>query len=102
MDSSVANHNPPAYSLNCALSQQGQQSPAQASTQKIQPRMKAGPKVIANAGYPECSEGIHEPRIIYGIGGIMCSIFCFPIGIICCLADKDEVCRRCGVKLSEL
>ncbi|KIL66355.1 hypothetical protein M378DRAFT_385114 [Amanita muscaria Koide BX008] len=66
-----------------------------------------------------CQQKGHEPMTNYGtlgvffcrllapevaayfsFAGIISAIFCFPVGIICCLLDQRTMCRRCGAVLS--
>lgn len=47
-----------------------------------------------------CQQKGHEPMTNYGTLGILSAIFCFPVGIICCLLDQRTMCRRCGTVLS--
>ncbi|KIM47069.1 hypothetical protein M413DRAFT_440610 [Hebeloma cylindrosporum] len=49
--------------------------------------------------FAQCAIGNHERTTNYGIGGIIAAIVCFPCGLICLFADKQEKCARCGVSL---
>ncbi|XP_031830000.1 membrane protein BRI3 isoform X2 [Nomia melanderi] len=45
-------------------------------------------------GCPACRVGIMEDD--FTCLGLLCAIFCFPIGIICCLLLKTRRCSNCG------
>ncbi|KRT78689.1 hypothetical protein AMK59_7334 [Oryctes borbonicus] len=52
------------------------------------------PEVIIIGACPACRVGILEDE--YTCLGIMCAILFFPLGILCCLADKTRRCSNCG------
>uniref|UniRef100_T1J1W0 Membrane protein BRI3 n=1 Tax=Strigamia maritima TaxID=126957 RepID=T1J1W0_STRMM len=51
-------------------------------------------QVIIVGGCPACRVGVLEDD--YTCCGIMCAIFCFPLGILWCLATKQRRCPNCG------
>lgn len=46
---------------------------------------------------PPCSHEDTESN--FTCCGILCGIFCFPIGLICCCMWKEKKCKRCGEEL---
>jgi len=50
--------------------------------------------IILVGACPICRIGLLEDD--YSCLGICLAIFCFPIGIICCLACKNKRCSNCG------
>ncbi|TFK76282.1 hypothetical protein BDN72DRAFT_830832 [Pluteus cervinus] len=46
---------------------------------------------------PPCEYGYHQPRVEFGLCGILAAIFCFPIGLLCLCLDTDRRCVRCGM-----
>ncbi|XP_022909325.2 membrane protein BRI3 [Onthophagus taurus] len=52
------------------------------------------PEVIVVGACPACRIGILEDH--FTCFGLLCAIFFFPIGILCCLADKTKRCSNCG------
>ncbi|KAG5669555.1 hypothetical protein PVAND_017442 [Polypedilum vanderplanki] len=50
--------------------------------------------IVGVNGCPICRIGVLEDD--YSCLGICLAIFCFPIGIICCLACKNKRCTSCG------
>ncbi|XP_053606580.1 membrane protein BRI3-like [Plodia interpunctella] len=52
------------------------------------------PPIIAVGACPACRVGILEDD--FTCLGILCAIFFFPIGILCCLALKNRRCSNCG------
>ncbi|EJF63337.1 hypothetical protein BD309DRAFT_853676 [Dichomitus squalens] len=43
-----------------------------------------------------CAQGNHDVTTRYGMVGILTAIFCFPIGLLALLVDKERRCVRCG------
>lgn len=52
------------------------------------------PPIITVGGCPACRVGILEEE--FTCLGIMCAIFFFPIGILCCLLFRNRRCTNCG------
>ncbi|XP_026762643.1 brain protein I3 [Galleria mellonella] len=52
------------------------------------------PTLLAVGACPACRVGILEDD--FTCLGILCAIFFFPIGILCCLALKNRRCSNCG------
>ncbi|XP_073947378.1 uncharacterized protein isoform X2 [Choristoneura fumiferana] len=52
------------------------------------------PQIIAVNACPACRVGILEED--FTCLGILCAIFFFPIGILCCLALRNRRCTNCG------
>ncbi|EEB18549.1 Brain protein I3, putative [Pediculus humanus corporis] len=50
--------------------------------------------VVIMGGCPSCRTGTLESD--FTCCGILCAIFCFPIGILCCLCMKQKKCNQCG------
>lgn len=50
--------------------------------------------IIIIGACPICRIGLLEDD--YSCLGICLAIFCFPIGILCCLACKNKRCSNCG------
>ncbi|KAH9981207.1 hypothetical protein BGW80DRAFT_1269025 [Lactifluus volemus] len=49
--------------------------------------------------YARCASGEHEPTTSFGLCGIICAIFLFPIGLIFLCIDSEQKCARCGLRL---
>jgi hypothetical protein len=66
--------------------------------------------------YARCASGEHEPTTSFGLCGIICAIFLFPIGLIFLWyaiiygfqvasalmlysIDSEQKCARCGLRL---
>ncbi|KAM5534993.1 hypothetical protein V8D89_011366 [Ganoderma adspersum] len=43
-----------------------------------------------------CANGNHDVVTKYGMVGILTAVFCFPIGLLALLVDKERRCVRCG------
>lgn len=52
------------------------------------------PEIILVGACPACRVGILEDD--YTCLGLLCAIFFFPLGIICCLLLKNRRCSNCG------
>lgn len=52
------------------------------------------PPIVAVGACPACRVGILEDD--FTCLGILCAIFFFPLGILCCLALKNRRCSNCG------
>ncbi|KAI1790166.1 hypothetical protein LXA43DRAFT_891576 [Ganoderma leucocontextum] len=46
--------------------------------------------------YAMCASGNHDVTTKYGMVGILTAVFCFPIGLLALLVDKERRCVRCG------
>lgn len=53
-------------------------------------------EIIVINGCPACRIGVLEDD--FTCLGICCAIFCFPIGILCCLALRNKRCTNCGAQ----
>lgn len=53
-------------------------------------------EIIVINGCPACRIGVLDDD--YTCLGICCAIFCFPVGILCCLAMKNKRCTNCGAE----
>jgi len=53
-------------------------------------------QIIVIGGCPACRIGSLEEHMT--LLGILCGIFFFPIGIICCLTLTERKCTNCGAK----
>lgn len=60
----------------------------------IQSQPAAVNNIIIVGACPICRIGLLDDD--YSCLGICLAIFCFPIGIICCLACKNKRCSNCG------
>lgn len=55
----------------------------------------AGNTVIVRAGNcPNCHAGVLMDQ--FTCCGILCAIFFFPLGLLCCLLMRRQVCSNCG------
>lgn len=52
------------------------------------------PEIILVGGCPACRVGVMEDD--YTCLGLLCAIFFFPLGIICCMLLKTRRCSNCG------
>lgn len=83
---------PPQQTAQPVMSAPAVQQP-QAAQQTIV--ITQGP--VATGNCPVCRAGnITED---FTCCGICLAIFCFPIGLICCLLMKDRRCTRCGARV---
>ncbi|CAF1401278.1 unnamed protein product [Rotaria magnacalcarata] len=55
------------------------------------------PTVVVIGGCPVCKVGMLDTE--YTCFGLYCAFFCFPIGILCCLALRQRRCNFCGATL---
>lgn len=53
-------------------------------------------EIIVIGGCPSCRIGFLEDT--YSALGVLCAIFFFPLGVLCCLAMKTKRCRNCGTE----
>ncbi|XP_055550004.1 brain protein I3 [Wyeomyia smithii] len=53
-------------------------------------------QILIVGGCPACRIGMLEDD--YTCCGICCAIFCFPVGILCCLAMKNRRCTNCNAQ----
>lgn len=61
-----------------------------------QPNAPVTTEIIVIGGCPACRIGVLDDD--YTCMGICCAIFCFPLGILCCLACKNKRCTNCGAE----
>lgn len=54
--------------------------------------------IIVIGGCPECRVGTLEDHMT--LLGILCGIFFFPVGLICCLTFTERRCSNCGAKFN--
>ncbi|XP_050300598.1 brain protein I3-like [Anthonomus grandis grandis] len=52
------------------------------------------PNVVFVGGCPSCRVGVLEDE--YTCLGVLCAIFFFPLGVLCCLAMREKTCQNCG------
>ncbi|XP_055335402.1 brain protein I3-like [Paramacrobiotus metropolitanus] len=52
------------------------------------------PEIAIIGGCPACRVGVLDDH--YTCSGILCAIFLFPLGILCCLATRQRRCSNCG------
>ncbi|XP_011171530.1 brain protein I3 isoform X3 [Solenopsis invicta] len=52
------------------------------------------PEIIIVGGCPACRVGVMEDD--YTCLGLLCAIFFFPLGILCCLLLRTRRCSNCG------
>nr|XP_061830302.1 membrane protein BRI3-like [Nerophis lumbriciformis] len=52
------------------------------------------PSVVVVGGCPACRVGVLEDD--FTCLGILCAIFCFPLGILFCFALRQRRCPNCG------
>ncbi|RDB21263.1 hypothetical protein Hypma_011683 [Hypsizygus marmoreus] len=74
-----------------------QAPPGQPQYQSTAPPIVSAEQYRASL-YMRCAQGQHDWTIRFGLCGILCAIFCFPIGFICLFLDTDRVCARCGIR----
>jgi len=53
-------------------------------------------QVILVGGCPSCRVGVLEEE--FSCLGLLCAVFFFPLGILCCLAMRDKRCTNCGAR----
>ncbi|KAI1301699.1 Brain protein I3 [Halotydeus destructor] len=56
--------------------------------------IQTAPRVYVIGGCPSCRSGILEDD--FTCLGISLAIFCFPVGLLCCLAMRQRRCPACG------
>ncbi|XP_012271596.1 brain protein I3 [Orussus abietinus] len=83
----VTLHPPPGYYPNTGVTN-SQGYGAAPSTTVIMP------EIIVIGTCPACRVGILEDD--YTCLGLLCAIFFFPLGILCCLLMKNRRCSNCG------
>ncbi|XP_011634475.1 brain protein I3 [Pogonomyrmex barbatus] len=84
-------HSSPEYSNNIDPGYQGNYVPSYGSTYSTAIIV---PEIILVGGCPACRVGVMEDD--YTCLGLLCAIFFFPIGILCCLLLRTRRCSNCG------
>jgi len=85
---------PPQQSYYPAASQNYGSIAEVIQAQPIGQQLPPNVNIVVVGGCPVCRIGILEDD--YSCLGICLAIFCFPIGILCCLACKNKRCSNCG------
>lgn len=49
---------------------------------------------------PICVAQGHQLHTEFTLGGVLCGVICFPIGILCCCVMRQHRCARCGQAFS--
>ncbi|XP_030753466.1 brain protein I3 [Sitophilus oryzae] len=52
------------------------------------------PDVVIIGACPACRVGVLQDD--FTCLGVLCAIFFFPLGLLCCLALREKKCRNCG------
>ena len=82
---------PPGYYPSASPSHNSNCAPSYGSTQST---TIVVPEVILVGGCPACRVGVMEDD--FTCLGLLCAIFFFPVGILCCLLLKTRRCSNCG------
>jgi len=65
--------------------------------EEIQPGIPSRQFIIMEK-CPACGFGVLKES--YSMSGLCWALFCFPCGLICCLASKEKKCVHCAAKYS--
>ncbi|KAG7208278.1 hypothetical protein KM043_014521 [Ampulex compressa] len=84
-------HPPPGYYSATGVRNPSNYIPSYGSTQSTTIIV---PDIIMVGGCPACRVGIIEDD--YSCLGLLCAVFCFPLGLICCMLLKTKRCSNCG------
>lgn len=100
---SNGNHPPPynstAQPMNPQLCTIAQAPQMDFAINGSQPQLQQSPNVVvvnssAGGNCPACRVGLLTRG--YTIGGVCLAIFCFPIGILCCMGMRSLQCSSCN------
>ncbi|CAD5123723.1 DgyrCDS12041 [Dimorphilus gyrociliatus] len=56
------------------------------------------PNIVIVGGCPACRVGVLSDE--FTCLGILCALFLFPIGLLCCILCREKRCENCGATFS--
>lgn len=69
------------------------------ATKVIPPPTKQVPS-SSSSSQPICATKGHDLTTEFTLGGVLCGVLLFPIGLICCCVMRQHRCKRCGTSFS--